>query len=259
MDPAVQALRTSGGSLNMAAAAVLTLGYFYIFWDKRKDSSDSKDDGQVGLKVVLYTLLLVSLGVAAGGLEGILGWLLSGAKGGAGFIKEPLAHLAAGGVGAVVVLLVLLPRTNAKDKQQVERFTAGAVAVVAGISAVMSFDGMLTGVLGSGGDGWRSSGAQNAGSFLVAGALAFFSVTRFGTMSGWTAPAKPAPMMQQGAYQPQGGYMQQQQMQQHGGYQGYPQGGQMQGGGGYPPQGGGGQMPPGGGYPQGGGGPYQPR
>ncbi len=265
MDPsqAAQALAGVGSGLFVAAAAVLVLGYFYIFWDKRKDESSNKDDGQAGLKLVLYTLLIVSLGIAAGGVNSVLSWLLAGAKGGSGPIKLGLAHLAAGGGGVVVVLLVLLPRTNTKDYPQAERFAAGAVAVVASIATVISLDSMLTALLG--GAGWRGGGAQAAGGLLVAGGLAFLSVSRFGSMSGWTAPAKPAPMMQQGGFPPQaGGYQPQAQMPQGqpGGYQqpqggGYPpQGGQM--GGGYPPQGGG-QMPPGGGYPPQGGGGYQPR
>ena len=267
MDPsqAAQALAGVSGGLFVAAAAVLVLGYFYIFWDKRKDDSACKEDGQVGLKLVLYTLMIVSLAIATGGVDGILSWLLAGAKGGSGPIKLGLANLAAGGGGVVVVLLVLLPRTNAKDYPQAERFAAGAVAIVASIATVVSLNAMLTALLG--GAGWRTGGAQAAGSLVVAGGLAFLSVSRFGSMSGWTAPAKPAPMMPQGGFPPQGGGYSPQggmpQGQPGGGYQpqggGYPpQGGQMPGGG-YPPSGGG-QMPPGGGgYPPQGGGGYQPR
>ena len=259
MDPtqAAQALAGGGvgGGLQVAAAAVLVLGYFYIFWDKRKEESANKDDGQVGIKIVLFTIILFSLGMAAGALEGLLGWLLSGAKGGAGPIKEAMGPLVAGGGGVALVLLMLLPRTNNKDYPQAERFAAGAVGLVAIVTAIGSLNGLLDALLTS--KGWRAAGAGQTAHLLVSGGLGFFALTRFGGMSGWTAPARPAPMMQpQGGYQPQQGYQPQGQMQGQQGYQqpqGYPP--QQQG---YPPQGG---MPPGQGYPPGGqGGPggYQP-
>lgn len=254
MDPSVAAQALAGGGvgggLQAAAAAVLVLGYFYIFWDKRKDESSNKDDGQAGIKIVLFTIILFSLGMAAGAVDSLLGWLLSGAKGGAGPIKASMGPLVAGGGGVALVLLMLLPRTNNKDYPQAERFATGAVGLVAIVTAIGSLNGLLDALLTS--KGWRGAGALQTAHLLVSGGLGFFALTRFGGMSGWTAPAKPAPMMQQGGYQPQAGYQQQAQMQgqQQGGYQqpqqGYPP--QQQG---YPPQGG---MPPGGQYPQGGGG-----
>ena len=264
---ALGAGRALGPSLYAAAAAVLILGYFYIVWARRKDESSNKEDGQVGLKIVLYTLLLVSLGVAADAVNGILGWLMAGAKGGSQPIKVGLASLVAGGAGLVVVLLVLLPRTNTKEFPQTERFAAGSVAVVSGIAVVMQLNALLVALLG--GQGWRGGAAPHAGTLLVAGALAFLAITRFGTMSDWTTPAKSVSMgAQMGAGYPPHGYGPQGQMPQAqpgaypqpqgGGYPGA--GGQMPPqGGGYPPQGGG-QMPPqGGGYPPQGGGGYQPR
>ncbi|MEM9494297.1 MAG: hypothetical protein AAGC55_34445, partial [Myxococcota bacterium] len=245
MNVAAQFLGAGVGiALYGAAIAVLFFGYFYIFWDKRNDESKNKDDGQVGLKLVLYALILVALAIAVGGLQGILGWLLSGAKGGSGPIKAGLAHIVAGGAGIAGIMFLFLPRTNAKDYPQAERFALGAVAALAGISTIVSLDALLSSLLGGG--NWSSGGAAATASLLVSGGLMMLSLTRFGAMSGWTAPARPAAPM--GAGFPQSGYSPQGQMPQQAGQQaGYQQqagyGGQMQ-----QPQQGGYQQPQQGGY-----------
>ena len=272
------------GSLLIAGSvAVLTLGYFYLFWDRRKDDSPNKDDGQVGIKLALFTMLLVGLGIAAGGVETILGYVLAGAKNvtgqrNAGPIKAGIASLVAGGAGMAAVIFLFLPRTNAKDYPQAERFAVGAVAVLAGIATVLGLEAMLKGFFGAL-PGWPPK-AYALANLLVAGGVAFLAINRLGALSGWQAPSKaatPQQFQQPGGYQQQQqqayqqqqqAYQQQQQQQQayqqpQGGYQQQPQGGyqQQQPQGAYPqPQAGSPGLPPpqGGGYPPQGGG-YPPR
>jgi hypothetical protein len=254
MGSAMQAV--SGMMFGTAAFGVLVLGYFFIFWDRRKEDSANKDDGQVGIKHTLMALMLVGLGIVAGGVDTVVGSLLSGngdvIKAG---IKGGLANLIAGAVAFGGILFLFLPRTNSKDYPQAERFAAGAVAAVAGVAAIFALQGFLSGLFG--GTPWAMN-AGNLSSLLVYGALGVIALSRFGGMSGWAAPTRaPAGFPPQGGgYPPQG--------QGGGGYPpqggGYPPQGQGGGyppqGGGYPPQGQGGGYPPqGGGYPpQGGGG-----
>ncbi|GAB4536629.1 MAG: hypothetical protein Tsb0020_51400 [Haliangiales bacterium] len=257
---------------------LLSLGYFYIFWDRRREDSGNRDDGQVGLKLVLYTLLVLSLGIAAGAFEQILGYLLSGAKNqagakGSGPLKMGIASLVAGGVGIAVIFFLFLPRTNAKEYPQSERFAWGLVAFLAGMATIIGLGAALRGVFGEL-PGWPAK-AHALARLLVAGGLAFWSITRFGALSGWqsvergTAAGVGAGVGQpgyqaqpQGGYQPQqGGYQPQQggYQPQQGGYQPQQGGYQPPQQGGYqPPQQGGGGLPSPGGYPPQGGG-YPPR
>jgi hypothetical protein len=247
------------GVIAFAAAA-----YFYLVWDKSRADSPSKGDGQLGLKVVVYSLLLVALGLAVSGLTDVLVFLLSGAKNKLQ-IKEGLGHLLSGGALFTAVFLLLLPRTNTKEFPKTERFALGYIALLAGIGAFMAFDGLLSGLFSSA--PWKTQNAANFGGLIVSGALAFLAVFRFGQVSGWTTPTRMSSMPP--GFPPAGGgggYPPQQGFPQQGG--GYPPqgGGYPPQGGGYPPQGGGGYPPAGGGYPpQGGGGGlpppggYQPR
>ena len=254
-----------GGAISPAmfagvAIAFVALGYFFIFWERRRDDSPMRDDEHAHLKLTLYALMIVALGVAASGLSQILGSLLSGAKGGAITIKMGIAHLVAGGGGLVALFFLFIPRTNSKDFPKAEQYAAGLLALVAGIQAIQSFDSLLAGLFS--GAPWASnSGALS--SFLVMGAITGISLFRFGALSGWTVPVQAMPM-NPAAYQQQA-YAQQQAQQMQPQQQGYPpqggynpQGGMPpgggynpQGGGGLPPPGGGGYPPPGGGYPGG--------
>jgi hypothetical protein len=270
-------LETLANPFSFAALALIVLGYFFIVWDKRKDESANKDDGQVGLKLVLYAIGLFSLGIAAGAVTGILGWAIAGAKSAAGAsgsapLKVGIGGLVAGGGGLAAVMLMFLPRTNTHQYPQIERYALGAVAVLTGMGTLMGLNKFLSFLLGAA-PGWPPK-AHALANLVVMGGVAFLALNRFGSLSGWTAPAKPVmPSMPQG-YGQQPGFPQQGQIpqQQQGGYPmpqqqqgGYPPqgGGQMppqQGGGGYPPQGGG--YPPqggGGGLPPPGGGGYPPR
>jgi hypothetical protein len=284
MPPGFSGLAEGGAGLFIVVAiAVLVAGYFFLFWERRRDDSPLRGDDQIGLKLGLFTLLIVALSYAAGGLHNVMWYLLSGTKApmGSGLIKSGIASLLAGGIGFAAISFLFLPRTNAKEFDRVERYAVGGVAIASGLLAFDALDGLLGGLFVSA--DWKSQTSGEFASLVVFGALFFLTLMRFGQLSGWTAPQRPVMPMQQppgGGYPPQqgGGYPPQQgggypPQQGGGGYPpqgggGYPpqQGGggypPQQGGGGYPPQGGGGGLPPpggSGGYNPGGGGGYQPR
>ena len=222
----------------------VAFAYFVLTLDRTRATSASKDDTQAGIKVVLWGLILAGVGLAAGGLETLLGYMLAGFKGGSGPIKVAIPPILVGALVVLIVTKALLSRTNGSSQHQAERYALGALAMQYGIFGILALDGVLTGLFN---DAAWASNAGNLATLVVSAAVAGFSISRFGGLSGWTAPA-PAPPPQHppqgGGYPPQGG--------------GYPpQGGYGQQGGGYPPQGGG-YPPQGGGYPPQGGG-YPPQ
>jgi hypothetical protein len=276
--PSIFDLLSQGGLLlSVGAPTLLVLAYVLTAWERRGDDG-AEADPQTGLKLVLYTLMVIALGIAASGLSSSLYWLLSGTNAGTSVIKGGLASIIAGGVVLVALFLLVLPRTNASAQTRSSRFFLGYVAVIAGVIAVGSIDSLTTSLIN-----W-SSWAAVAGplsSVIVYGGLAFLALNRFGTLSGWSAPVRAATAApQQAAYaQQQAAYAQQQaaygqQQQAYAQQQGYAQPGygqqqgyaQQQGYGqqqGYPQQGqqpqqSGGLPPPGGYNPQGGGGGFQP-
>jgi hypothetical protein len=229
----------AGSMLIAGSFAVLLLGYFYIFWDRRKDGSPNQGDGQVGIKLVLYTLLLVSLGLAVGAIESILGYILAAGKNqmgekGAFPLKMGIASLVAGGVGVAAIMFACLPLTNVREYPQVERFAVGAVALVAGLATVLGLQETLQNFFGKV-DSWAPR-AHALASFLVSAGLAGLAVMRFGSLSGWQSPAR-AGLPGSAGYQPGAGYQQ-------------PQVGYQQPGGYSPQQPGGYPSPQQGGYPQ---------
>jgi hypothetical protein len=241
----------AGEAPAMLAAAVaiafVGLGYFAVLFDRRRENSPSKDDTQVGIKLVLYGLILAGIGLTAQGATLLLAFVLGGFKGGGAAIKISLPPILVG-VGTVfVVMQMLLPRTNSKTASQVERFAAGFLGIIYGVQAISGLNATLSGLFTSA--PWGMTAAALAG-VLVNGGIAFVAVTRLGSLSSWTMPVRPAAPMPPAGYPPQGGGYPPQQ----GGYPpqqgGYPpqQGGYPPQGGGYPPQGGG-YPPQGGGYP----------
>ena len=242
------------GPLAANPALVITpifvaLGYFFILLDRREDRP-SKDDKQVGSKLVLWSFILAGITMVLGGLDSLIVFVLGGFKGGFGMVKMPLAALISGVVVAGAFGLLFLPRTNNATHQQVERYAMGALALGAGLMTIMSLNLLIMGLFA--GAKWNQMSSSLA-HIVVYGAAAAFALTKHGTASGWTAPP-PRPTMptpgypqQGGGYPPQGG--------------GYPQqgGGYPPQGGGYPPQGGGYPPQGGGGYPPAGGGGYPPQ
>ncbi|HTE50713.1 MAG TPA: hypothetical protein VK698_07580 [Kofleriaceae bacterium] len=232
----------SGDVFLLGAPAFLAFAYFFLVWDARRADSPNKDDGQIGIKLVLYFFIIVGVGIAAGGLATLLNYLLSGAKTGTPALKQGLADLVSGVVPIFVAAVVLLPRTNFKQYTRAGRLAYGFLAASGGFMAWQSLHGLVGQLIQSA--PWASTSGQLA-NLVVFGGIGFFALFRLGSLSSWSAPVRPAPMApthsqgypQGGGYPPQG-------------YppQGYPQGGGYGGGGGYGPQQGGGGYPPGGGY-----------
>lgn len=238
------------------AAAFVPVAYFIITLDRTRANSPSKDDTQVGIKLVIWAFIIAGLGLAANGVDGILSFVLGGFKGGSIMIRAALGPIVVGAGVVVLFGIVFLGKTNNGTQKQVERYALGTIGFLYGIQALYELTQVISGVFVSA--SWADISGGLAGG-VVHGAIGFMAILMLGGRSGWTGPAPPRlPMPQQppqgGGYPPQGGGY----PPQGGGYNpqgggGYnPQGGggyNPQGGGGYPPQGGGGYPPQGGGYP----------
>ena len=234
MDKLMELFGTELGPV--AAVGFVLLGYLVITIDRGRLTSPSKDDTQIGLKLVLYGLLLEGVQLAAQGVAMFVGFALGGFKGGGGVAKVSIPPIIVGGLVVLAVAKALLPRTNTAAYRQCERFMLGALAIQFGVMAIVSVDHMLTGLFTD--DEWTRT-ARALAATGVDGVIAFVAITRFGAIAGWTMPVPPPPPPPQ-QFPPQG----------------FPPPG-----GGYPPPGGGYPPPQGGGYPppQGGGNPYAPR
>ena len=214
------------------AAVFVALGYLAISLDRRRETSPSRDDTHVGLKLVIWGILIASVLVAASAAEELLAFVLGGFKGGWAVMREPVASLiAAGGVGGAVYTM-FLPRTNNNERPQVERLAVGAVAALLGAGALAALDVFLNALLG--GRPWAEISAGLAG-VGVNGGIGLLALTRLGALSGWRAaprlPQMPMAPPMSGTPMPPSST------------------GMPPLGGGYPPQGGGGYPPQGGGWP----------
>jgi hypothetical protein len=227
-----------------AAIGFIAFAYFMLTLDRGRANSPSKDDTQAGIKLVLWALIIAGVATVSGGVVELLGYMLSGFKGGSVPVKHSLPTILVGALVIVVAAKAFMPRTNNSTHHQVERYALGMLGLGYGLMALFALNMLLEGLFN---DAPWGANASSIASLLVALAVAGFSIPRFGGMSGWTAPVAPPPMAppqyppQGGGYPPQGG--------------GYPPqgGGYPPQGGGYPPQGGG-YPPQGGGYPPQGGG-----
>lgn len=249
--------RILGSSATSLVGIGVAVGYAFlalvvITLDRFRANSTSKDDTQVELKIVLYGLALMGLFIASDGVTTLVTVITSGFKGGGDAIKLVLAPIVVGAGAFAAVMLGLVPRTNASSVRAAEALALLTVGLYFGCSAIGSAYAFVANLVMSG--PWEV-GSIPLAHLIVHGAIAFLGLTRLGALSGWVAPARPAPPQyppQGGGYPPQGG--------------GYPPpgGGYPPQGGGYPPQGGGyppqggGYPPQGGGYPPQGGG-YPPR
>jgi hypothetical protein len=235
------------------AVAVAYIGgsYFFITLDRQRADSPSKDDTQVGIKLVLWAFIITGVGMAAGGIETLLAFALSGFKGGSMGIRIALAPIVVGAGLVLIFGLVLMPKTNNATMKQTERFAVGLIGLAFGMRAVVDLISVMNGVFVHA--AWDPISFGLSG-LVVHGGIGFLAIIMLGSKSGWTGPVPPQRMMQPpgggqppqgGGYPPQGG--------------GYPPqgGGYPPQGGGYPPQGGG-YPPQGGGYPPQGGG-YPPQ
>lgn len=171
------------------AAAFVVVGYLVIAL-----RGMGKDDPQVGLKLVLFGLLLACIQLAARGASDFLGFALGGFKGGSTVAKEALPPIIVGGVIGWVIAKLQLARTNHATHRQIERFFLGTVGAIYGAGAIVSVDAALTAIFTDA--AWRHT-AHGLATTAVVGALAVYAISRFGALSGWsvpvTAPLPPPP------------------------------------------------------------------
>jgi hypothetical protein len=217
-----------GGTVSaMLVGVFLVLGYFAVLIDRRREGSPSRDDNQVGIKLVLYGVAIVAMLMVVGGLQRLFEYVLGGFKP-IEVLKQAGAALVAGGFVALGVIALALPRTNARAMPQVERYAWGLIALYTGITAVFALHLVVEGVFMS--QPW----AQIAGflaQLFAYGVVTILAIARLGRLSSWGAATSAGYAGQQGyqqqGYQQGGSYPQQG----YSGQQGY---GGQQGGGGYP-------------------------
>ena len=216
-----------GGTVSaMLVGVFLVLGYFAVLIDRRREGSPSRDDNQVGIKLVLYGVAIVAMLMVVGGLQQLFEYVLGGFKP-TEVLKRAGAALVAGGFVALGVIALALPRTNARQMPQVERYAWGLIALYTGITAVFALHLVVEGVFMS--LPWAKIAGYLAQLFAY-GVVTVLAIARLGRLSAWGAAAGAG----YAAGQP--GYQQQGYQQQPGSYpQGYSgQQGYGQQGGGYP-------------------------
>src|SRR5688572_9461965 len=90
-----------GGTVSaMLVGVFLVLGYFAVLIDRRRDGSPSRDDTQVGIKLVLYGVAIVAVLMVVGGLQALFEYVLGGFKP-IETLKRAGASLVAGGFVAL--------------------------------------------------------------------------------------------------------------------------------------------------------------
>jgi len=180
------------GLMAAAAIAFVAVAYLVITLDRRRDASPSRDDAQVGIKLVIWGLMLAAVLFAADATQDLLAFVLGGFKGGWSVMRGPIASLVAAGAVGGAVYLMFLPRTNNNERTQVERLGVGTLAVMLGVGALVSLDAFLNALLG--GKPWAEIAAGLAG-VGVHGGLGLLAITRLGALSGWRAAAPRIPQM----------------------------------------------------------------
>jgi hypothetical protein len=242
---ALMAMVPTIASIAIVPIFVFTFYFIVIFWDRR-ENRPSKDDAQLGTKLVLWGFILGGITGVLFGADQLITFVFSGFKGGFGAIKGALSGIVSGAVIAGAFGILFLPRTNNATQPQVERYAMGILGLGTGLAAIAALSALIQSVFFA--KGWRTDIAPNLSHLAVFGAGAAFALLRHGKLSGWTEPVRPTLPSAPGGYPPaQGG----------GGYPPAQGGGYPPQGGGYPPQGGG-YPPQGGGYPPQGGG-YPPQ
>jgi hypothetical protein len=204
MERALLGLAEAAALFGPAFVAVSFVGftYFMITLDRARANSPSKDDNQVGLKLVLYGIALAGVWLAIGGASDLLAFILGGFKGGTVPVRHAMPPVLVGGAVVAIVWKQLLPRTNAAVARQPERYVLGAIGLVYGTRAVIGFSGVVTGLFNEwswspGGESLFATSPFFA-ELIASGAAAYFAITRLGAASGWVMhagapPAYPPP------------------------------------------------------------------
>ncbi len=206
VDSSIEARLLVGGLL------ILSIGGVHTIWQQHRHAHEHghRGDPQLGLKLVLFFSLLIAVGIVAGACERVLGYLLAGAKAAKGQpgwwpIKQGIAEFAAGSVGIAAILFLFLPRSNHREFPQLERYTYGAVALIATSSSIIELRHVLTGFFGAL-PGWPAK-AHALASLLVTAALGYWALLRFGRMSGWQMPRRASTELINYASNPAGNHM----------------------------------------------------
>jgi hypothetical protein len=187
----------------VVAVVFVGIAYFFVALDRLRTTSASADDDQLGIKLVLYALVLAGVQLAAGGADGMLAYVLGGFKGGSGPLRDALPPIIVGLGSAFAIAKLLLPRTNAHFAKRPERLALGALATLHGAIALVGLSGFVTGIFKSW--AWSMTSASMA-TTIVSGAIAYLAISRLGAHSGWTMPP-PRPRTDAPPYQqPPGGY-----------------------------------------------------
>jgi hypothetical protein len=273
--PSIPGVPPIGGFGTVAAAAALPIAgaiYVLLFWGKRSAGECSwREDEQIGLKVIVGTLIMMGTALLAGGLQGLLHLLLT-FKNFVPTLKVVLPDLLVGAAVLGGTIMFAVPKTNHTQQPKALRLTAGAIVLVGAIATVMGLDSLLKTIFL-----WPSwSDVVDSLTSLLTAVIVFGgSGYMYAKMIGVEVPDIPMPQQQQQYQQPaQQQYQQQAAPQQAAPQQAYQQPAQQQQyqqppqqsyppqGGGYPPPQGGGYPPPGGGGgsapPRPGGGGYPP-
>jgi len=206
------------------ASMFVVVSYVVITLDRRREGSPNRDDTQVGIKLVIFALMITAVLTAAHAAQLLLGFILGGFKGGWKAMRDPFASMIAFGGPAVALYLLFLPRTNYTERPAAERMAVGAVAAIAGAVALTGLDAFLRFLLAGADWAFISAGLASVG---VWGGVAVLAILRLGALSGWRVMMPRAPQMPM--MPPMSGPMGQP-----------PQQGMPPLGGGYPPQQGGG-------------------
>src|SRR5688572_21204445 len=104
------------------AIGFVVFGYFINTIDRTRANSPSKDDTQVGIKLVIWAFILAGVAMAVMGLGQFLDYALGGFKGGSMRFRIVLGPLLVGAGTAVVGMFLLLPKTNNAQNRQIERY-----------------------------------------------------------------------------------------------------------------------------------------
>jgi hypothetical protein len=268
--PSIPGIPAVGGFGTFAAVAALPIAgaiYVLLFWGKRSTADCPwRDDDQIGLKVIVGTMILMGTALLAGGLQGLLHLLLT-FKNFVATIKVVLPDLLVGAAVLGGTIMFAVPKTNHAQHPQTLRLTTGAIVLLGTIATVMGLDSLLQTIFL-----WPSWSdvVDKLTSLLTAVAVLGGSGYMYAKMIGVEVPDIPMPQQQQAQQQAAYGQQPAQQQAAYGqqpAQQQYQQPAQQyqqpqqqaypppQGGGGYPPPQGGGGYPP----PQGGGGSAPPR
>ena len=173
----------------------IVLGYFAVVIDRRRDNSSSRDDHNVGVKLVLFALVIAGVLILVGGLQQLFAWAFGGFKA-TDQLKEAAANFVTGGFVVMTLIVFALPRTNSRTAPQVERFALGVIALFTGLTTIGALNDVIRFVFM--GEQWPKIGgslAQVIAHALVAG----LSIARLGRLSNWGGASQQAqPPYQQG-------------------------------------------------------------